>query len=109
GNTLFWMRQFRASEQAYDRLIELLPDQPMIRVQNAFNAAMGTGDDTSVRSPLAALPASMADDNSVLCWRLRFALKAHDWRQAKELIGKIKGAEDDGNVGYGSMQGPGGR
>ena len=106
GNTLFWMRQFRASEQAYDRLIELLPDQPMIRVQNAFNAAMGTGDDTSVRSTLAALPASMADDNSVLCWRLRFALKAHDWRQAKELIGKIKGAEDDGNFGYGSMPVP---
>jgi TolB-like protein/Flp pilus assembly protein TadD len=106
GNTLFWMRQFRASEQACDRLTELLPDQPMIRVQNAFNVAMGTGDDTLARSTLAALPASMADDNRVLCWRLRFALKAHDWQQAKELIGKMKGAEDDGNFSYGSMPVP---
>jgi hypothetical protein len=33
-------------------------------------------------------------------------LKAHDWQQAKELIGKMKGAEDDGNFGYGSMPVP---
>ena len=74
GNTLFFTRQFRATEQAYDRLIELLPDNPMLRVQKASYIVSGSGDATPLRLALDALPASMDDDNGVLCWRLRFAL-----------------------------------
>jgi serine/threonine protein kinase/Tfp pilus assembly protein PilF len=100
GNTLFWMRQFRASEQAYDRLIELVPDQPMFKVQKASVVAMKSGDDTELRLALAAIPTSMSDDIGVLCWRLRFALNCRDWLRAKELIEKMKGGEDDGLFGY---------
>ena len=61
--TLSVMRQFRAAEQMFDRLIELRPDQPILRVQKpVFVTFFRTGDDTAVRSAIAALPESMADD-----------------------------------------------
>ena len=100
GNTLFWMRQFDAAQRVYDRLIELTPDQPMLRVQRANFGAMKSGDDSELGSALAAVPASMSGDTGVLSWRLRFALNRRDWQQAKELIEKVKGGEDDGMFGY---------
>jgi serine/threonine protein kinase/Flp pilus assembly protein TadD len=100
GNTLFWTRQFDAAQRAYDRLIELAPDQPMLRVQRANFGAMKSGDDTELGSALAAVPTSMSGDTGVLSWRLRFALNRRDWQQAKELIEKMKGGEDDGMFGY---------
>ncbi|MBV8100151.1 MAG: protein kinase [Verrucomicrobia bacterium] len=100
GNTLFWMRQFDAAQRAYDRLIELAPDQPMLRVQRANFGAMKSGDDSELESALAAVPTSMSGDTGVLSWRLRFALNRRDWQQAKELIEKMKGGEDDGMFGY---------
>ena len=100
GNTLFWTRQFDAAQRAYDRLIELVPDQPMLRVQRANFGAMKSGDDTELGSALAAVPTSMSGDIGVLSWRLRFALNRRDWQQAKELIEKMKGGEDDGMFGY---------
>ena len=86
GNTLWWVRQFRASEQAYDRVVTLVPDQPMLKVQKAFIEAMRSGDDTQLQSALATIPTSMSNDVGVQSWRLRFALNRRDWRQAKEII-----------------------
>ena len=57
-----------------------------------------TGDETAVRSAIAALPASMADDRGVLSLRLEFALVDRDWPQAQELIEKMQGGEDEGNL-----------
>jgi len=106
GNTLFWTRQFSASEQAYDRLIELVPDEPMLKVQKAAIIRAKSGDATSLRLALAGLPRSMADDTGALCWRLRFALDGRDWQRAKGLIKKMKGNEDDGNFVNGNMPVP---
>ena len=106
GNIFFWLRQFRASEKAYDRVIELLPDQPMIKVQKAYFVAAESGDATPVRLALAALPASMDDDNSALCWRLRLALDLRDWQRAKEIIEKLDGGEDDGYFGWAQIPVP---
>ena len=97
GNTLFWTRQFSAAEQAYDRLIQLLPNQPMLQVQKAAIVRAKSGDATSLRLALEGLPTTMANDIGALCWRLRFALDDRDWKRAKELIEKMKGDEDDGN------------
>jgi len=42
------LRQFRAAEQAYDRLIALLPDHPTLKVQKAIDISFQeTGDDTA--------------------------------------------------------------
>ena len=99
--TLFCLRQFRVWEQAFDRLIELLPDQPMLKVYKAFWLLAKNGDRTPVRSALVALPASMAVDTSVLCYRLRFALDSGDWQQAKQLIDRLGDSEDDAGFGPG--------
>jgi serine/threonine protein kinase/Tfp pilus assembly protein PilF len=97
--TLFSLRQFRAWEKAFDLLIELLPDQPMLKVVKAYRLQAKNGDRTPLRSALAALPASMANDNRVLCWRLRFALDSGDWPQAKQLIERLGDTEDDRGFG----------
>jgi TolB-like protein/cytochrome c-type biogenesis protein CcmH/NrfG len=106
GNTLFLTRQFCASEQAYDRLIELLPNQPMLKVQKAAIVRAKTGDANSLRLALEGLPPSMVDDIGALCWRLRFALDCRDWKRAKKLIEKMKGDEDDGNFVKGNLPVP---
>jgi TolB-like protein/Tfp pilus assembly protein PilF len=62
GNTLFLTRQFSASEQVYDRLIELLPNQPMLKVQKAAIVRAKTGDANSLRLALEGLPPSMVND-----------------------------------------------
>jgi len=106
GNTLFWTLQFRESEKAYDRLIELLPSQPMLKVQKAAIVRAKTGDATSLRFALEELPPSMVDNTGALCWRLRFALDSRDWKRAKQLIEKMKGEEDDGNFVRGNISVP---
>jgi serine/threonine protein kinase/Flp pilus assembly protein TadD len=102
ADTLYYTRQFRAAEQAFDRLIDLRPDQPILKVQKPLYVTyFKTGDDTAVRAAIAALPASMADDRGVLSLRLVFALIDRDWPEARELIEKMKGGEDEGDFAYG--------
>ena len=102
--TLIFVRQFRAAEQAFDRWIELRPDQPIIKAQKpAFTVYAETGDDASVRSALAALPASLADNRDAINLRLVFALVDRDWQQAKQLLDKMKGGDDEGFFGYGQQ------
>jgi Flp pilus assembly protein TadD len=101
---LIYVRQFRAAEQAFDRWIELRPDQPIIKAEKpAFTTYAETGDDASVRSALAALPASLADNRLAINLRLVFALVDRDWQQAKQLLDKMKGGNDEGFFGYGQQ------
>jgi tetratricopeptide (TPR) repeat protein len=107
GTTFYVTRQFDRAEQVYDRLIRLLPDQPMLKVQRAFNVTfMKTADGTALQSAVAALPAPMADDREVLSLRLNFALYDRDWPQAKELIQKMRDGEDDGYFAYADIPVP---
>jgi serine/threonine protein kinase/Tfp pilus assembly protein PilF len=104
-NTLSDMRQFAAAQRAYDRLIELVPDQPKLKIRKAYDVEFKRGDDTPLRSTIAAIPASMTGDD-VLCWRLRLSLYDHDWQRARELIEKVKGREDAGYFAWGDISVP---
>jgi TolB-like protein/Flp pilus assembly protein TadD len=107
ADTLYYTRQFRAAEQAFDRLIQLCPDLPILTARKPLYITFyKSGDDTVVRSAIVALPASMADDRGVLSLRLKFALVDRDWQQAKELIEKMKGSEDEGWFAYGDYPVP---
>jgi serine/threonine protein kinase/Tfp pilus assembly protein PilF len=92
-NTFMLCGQLKAAEEGYDRLIELLPDQPMLKVEKTW-ISWSRGDDGPARLAIAALPASMADDKAVLTMRLWFALDDRNWTQAQEIVEKIKGGED---------------
>jgi tetratricopeptide (TPR) repeat protein/predicted ATPase len=100
SRTLFLTRHYRAANQVFQQLIEFCPDQPMLKVENAFNIMEETGDENKARSALAALPKSMIDDPNVLSYRLELALIDRDWQQAKELIDKIKKKEDETDFSY---------
>jgi tetratricopeptide (TPR) repeat protein len=103
--TLAITHQFHAAEEMFDRLIELRPDQPILKVQKPlFVNYYKTGDDAAVRSAIAAIPTSMADDQGVLSLRLAFSLVDRDWPQARQLVGKLNG-EDDG-FAYGKVDVP---
>jgi serine/threonine protein kinase len=93
--------QFSAGEKEYDRLTQLLPDQPMLKVEKALIPIFKNGDDSPLRSAIDALPASMADDTGVLTIRLCFALTDRDWPKAKDIIEKFKGREDNDQFAYG--------
>jgi len=111
--TLYAMRQFRAAGEVYDKLIDRVPDQPMLKVQKAWLVSfMKTGDDQAVRSAIAELPASTAKDRGVLSLSLSFALDDRDWPRAKQLLEQLEGdeigGEDDGNFGYATVPVPAG-
>ena len=107
GTTFVFTREFAAAEKVYDRLIRLLPDQPMLKVQKGFNVSfMNTGDGTALRSAIAALPTSMADDGEVVSLRLCLALNDRDWPQAKEAIEKLKDGDDNGYFAYAGIPVP---
>jgi serine/threonine protein kinase/Tfp pilus assembly protein PilF len=107
GTTFVFTRQFAAAGEVYDRLIRLMPDQSMFKVQKGFNVSfMNTGDETALRSAVAALPSSMAGDGEVLSLLLCFALNDRDWLQAQEIIEKLKGGDDNGYFAYAGVPVP---
>jgi hypothetical protein len=107
ADTLYYTRQFRAAGQAFDRLTDLRPDLPILKARKPLYVTFyETGDDTAVHSTIAALPASVAADRGILSLRLKFALVDRDWLQAKELIEKMKGGEDEGWFAYGGYPVP---
>jgi TolB-like protein/Flp pilus assembly protein TadD len=107
ANALSFTRQFRAADQAFARLIEIEPDQPMLKVQRAILVSLfETGDSQALRSALDELPGSTSDDRGVLALRLYLALISRDWAQAREFIEKLGGGEDEGVFAYGAIPVP---
>lgn len=104
--TLQQSRQFREAEQMFDRLVELVPGEPILKTRKPLSYYLETGDDSTVRAAIAAFPPSLAADKDALCFRLDFACFARDWAQAKEIIGKLKGGDDEGDFAYGQMSVP---
>jgi TolB-like protein/predicted Zn-dependent protease len=101
AGTLMGARQYRAADQAYDRLIALIPGRPILRIEKAFVTFLKTGDNTAMHSAITALPTPMHDETDVLFFRLRLALQDRDWQQTRALIEKMKGGEDNGTFAYG--------
>ena len=100
ADTFWGLRQFQAAEQTYDRLIELRPNEPILKPEKAVVTYLKTGDNSAVKAALAALPASMADDRAALSLKLWFALVDRDWTQAKDVIEKLNGGDDEGDFAY---------
>jgi serine/threonine protein kinase/cytochrome c-type biogenesis protein CcmH/NrfG len=99
--TLSHARQYRSSEQAFDRLIRLLPDQPTLHVDKAFFVNFReTGDDTALHSAIAALPPELREGRGALSLQLVLAAADRDWQQLNEVIEKMNGGEENGDFAY---------
>ena len=104
--TLQQSRRFREAEQMFDRLAELVPDEPILKTRKPLSHYLETGDDSTVRAAIAAFPPSLAADKDGLCFRLDFACFAREWSQAQEIIEKLKGGDDEGDFAYGQRSVP---
>jgi tetratricopeptide (TPR) repeat protein len=101
ANSLYLTREFTAAGKAYDRAIQLAPDQPMLKVEKAlYVGRQRSGDDTPLRSAVAALPPSLAEDRDVLSYRLICALDDRDWKQVRQLLDQMNGGDDEGYFSY---------
>jgi hypothetical protein len=102
-----YVRQYRASEQMFHRLMELAPDLSMIKVQKAsvvdFNER---GDTGAVESAPAELPKSQTEDREALSLQLAVAISREEWPRAKELIERLGEGDDEGEFGYGNVPVP---
>jgi hypothetical protein len=87
-------------------LVELVPGEPILKTRKPLSYYLETGDDSAVRAAIAAFPPSLAADKDALCFRLDFACFARDWAQAKEIIEKLKGDDDEGDFAYAQMSVP---
>ena len=95
--SLYAARHMSAAVQVFDRLLELQPDQPMLRAQRAIYVNfMKDGDDSAIWSAIGPLPSSAGGATTALPLRLTFALVDRDFDQAAQLIEKMKGSEDNG-------------
>jgi TolB-like protein/Flp pilus assembly protein TadD len=109
AQTLLGLRQFRDAEQAYDRLIRLVPDQPSPKIEKEwFITLMETGDDTTLQAIIGDPQTSALPDRVVVSTRLVLALYNRDWAQAAKLVDQLRqnGGEDNGTFGYAAVPVP---
>jgi TolB-like protein/Tfp pilus assembly protein PilF len=108
----FWtMRQFRDAGEVYDRLIDLVPDQPSLKVEKQwFVTFMETGDRTKLEAIIDGLHTSALTDPEILSMRLLLTLFDRDWSRTAELVDQLdkNGTEDNGNFGYAAIPVPAG-
>jgi serine/threonine protein kinase/cytochrome c-type biogenesis protein CcmH/NrfG len=98
AETLDGTRQYAAAERAYDRAIELAPNNPILKLSKADSGMAKTGDINSFRAAVAAPPTWV--DPEVLETRLKIALIDRDFRQATQLIEKMKGSSELAGFAY---------
>jgi tetratricopeptide (TPR) repeat protein len=80
----FYLRRFRESEQTFERLVTLSPEQPMINVQKTcLIDFMEKGESKAIESVLSELPKEMAEDRAVLSLQLAFAAQMENGKEPK--------------------------
>jgi serine/threonine protein kinase/tetratricopeptide (TPR) repeat protein len=87
------LRRYRDFERTYDRLIELEPDNLLLRLQKAASVLMGNADWTSYRTALERIPSSMRGDLNGVSHQFMDALGTRDWTTAKEVLSRSTNAE----------------
>jgi serine/threonine protein kinase/tetratricopeptide (TPR) repeat protein len=95
-DAFYSVRRFSALEEVFNRLIDRVPDNPIVRVSKEFSITyLRTGNCATVLSAIAALPASMAGNRRVLTLRLNLELADQDWVQANRALEQLNGSEAD--------------
>jgi hypothetical protein len=77
--SLYATREVRAAERAFDRLLELQPDRPMLRAQKAIYVGfMKNGDDSAIWSAIGPLPLSAGGTTAALPFGTHLAVTLQD-------------------------------
>ena len=92
ARTYFSLRRYPDNERILERLIELEPDQPAHRLSKA-DSAFAERADLSVRALDEALPSSMKADRGVASYRVYYAICAHHFAAAEEILSESPNEE----------------
>jgi tetratricopeptide (TPR) repeat protein len=90
----YWcLRRYRDYERILDRLIELVPDQPLFPLYKAESAWAEKADLKGVRAAHEALSSSMKDDVQISWQRVFYPMCAGDFAVAGEIVSKSPNEE----------------
>jgi serine/threonine protein kinase len=92
ARSYFTLRRYPDNERILERLIELEPNEPAHRLSKA-DSAFAERADFGVRALDEALPSSMKDDRSVASYRVYYAICAHDFAAAEEILSESRNEE----------------
>jgi tetratricopeptide (TPR) repeat protein len=104
GISAYWaLRRFRQAEQIMDRLIELKPDDPGLKIQNAYLIFVEKADLQKYLGIFETIPTSLADRKDIVSARLQAALFARDWAKAREILNRSASEAFSFDYGDGSV------
>jgi tetratricopeptide (TPR) repeat protein len=90
----YWcLRRYRDYERILDRLVELVPDQPLFQFYKAASAFAEKADLIGVRAAYEAIPSSAKNDPQVTVFGIAYAVCARDFAAAKEILSKSQSEE----------------
>jgi len=92
ARSYFSLRRYPDNERILERLIKLEPDQLVHRLSKA-DSAFAERADLGVRALDEALPPSMKDDRGVASDRVYYAICAHDFAAAEEILAESTNEE----------------
>jgi len=88
------IRRFRQAEQIHDRLIELRPDDPALKISKAYLFILGEKADLkNYLAVFGTVPSSLEDRVDIVSARIYSAVLARDWTKAKEILGHSRNEE----------------
>jgi TolB-like protein/Flp pilus assembly protein TadD len=80
------LRRFRQAEQTTDKLIELKPDDPEIKISKAYLIFQEKADLKKYLTVFDTIPDSLKDTADLVSDRLQATLFARDWMRAREIL-----------------------
>ena len=88
------LRRFRQAEQIHDRLIELRPDDPGLKISKAYLFILGEKADLkNYLAVFGTVPSSLEARVDIVSARIYSAVLARDWTKAKEILGHSRNEE----------------
>jgi tetratricopeptide (TPR) repeat protein len=100
------IRRFRDAEQIHDRLIELRPDDPSLKISKAYVYTLGEkGDLASYLKVVGTVPNSLEDRIDIVSSRVQAAIFDRNWIKAKEILDHSRSDEFQ-SMGYASAKIP---
>jgi serine/threonine protein kinase len=79
-------RRYRDAKRILNKLIELEPDKPFLKIRKAYVAFCEKADLSALRAATDTLPSSVKNELYMTSWRFGNAVRARDWIAARQTL-----------------------